>query len=159
MKNRGAGFISVKYQGCSSLYSRYRVGGGMLHSRPINWIYIYEYMKSYIRNRIKCIGEIKCYNPGIIFQKTELDGTFHCLNWSRILAMITDHKSWFLLNLAVHNSLLASNLQGEEDLLVFGTLRNNDIFLNHFLFRIGTQDLISNKTFQLKLNGSSLYII
>ena len=89
-------------------------------------------MKSYIRNRIKCIGEIKCYNPGIIFQKTELDGN---ISLSRILAMITDHKSWFLLNLAVHNSLLASNLQGEEDLLVFGTLRNNDIFLNHFLFR------------------------
>ena len=36
MKNKGAGFSSVKYQGCSSLYLRYRVGGGMLHSRPIN---------------------------------------------------------------------------------------------------------------------------
>ena len=54
-------------------------------------------MKSYIRNKIKCIGEIKCYNPGIIFQKTELDGPFHCLNLLRILATITD--------------LLASHLQ------------------------------------------------
>ena len=68
-------------------------------------------MKSYIRNRIKCIGEIKCYNPGIIFQKTELDGTFHCLNLLRILATITDQKSWFLLSLVVHISLLASHLQ------------------------------------------------
>lgn len=74
--------------------------------------YICEYMKSYIRNKIKCIGEIKCYNPGIIFQKTELDGPFHCLNLLRILAMITDQKScWFLLSLAAHISLLASHSQ------------------------------------------------
>ena len=45
------------------------------------------------------------------------------------------HKSGILLHLVVHISSLTSDLQGKEDALVFGILRNNIIYLKYFLFR------------------------